>query len=146
MPRSVLLGSVALAASYMLPITVLLGSTQEQQNLRAQQNVNQKDARVLAAATSIIRGETNELTRAHSSNANRLMSQQAPLSQSATIQSLSSSVTTANEKLELGVYDSTGANGGPDALAAQTASFTAVTGWNTQSVLFPVTLPAGSYW
>ena len=42
MRRSVLLGSVALAASYMLPIIVLLGCTQGQQNLGDQQNVNQK--------------------------------------------------------------------------------------------------------
>src|SRR5690348_5886246 len=78
MRRSVLLGLVTLAASYLLPITVLLGRTQGQQDFCDQQNVNQKCSRVLASATSI-NGETKELTKADTVDANLLMSQQATL-------------------------------------------------------------------
>ena len=48
--------------------------------------------------------------------------------------------------LRLGVYDATGANGGPGALKAQTNSFVPVAGWNTVPVTAPIALPAGAYW
>jgi len=67
------------------------------------------------------------------------------LSETATIQSLSFYVTKARGNLRLGIYASSG-SGGPGALKASTASFTPVAGWNTQVVITPVALPAGTYW
>ena len=74
------------------------------------------------------------------------MVQDATLSQTATITSLSFYVDLADGNLRLGIYDATGPGGGPGALMAQTASFTPVVGWNTQNVITPVSLPAGKYW
>lgn len=97
-------------------------------------------------AASITIGDTNVESINDGSNANFLFAQQATLSQSATIQSLSFYVRTASGNLRLGVYDATGPSGSPGALKAQTNSFTPVTGWNTQPVVTPVSLPAGTYW
>jgi hypothetical protein len=79
-------------------------------------------------------------------NGNLLLVQDATLSQSATIQSLSFYVTTVSGNLRLGIYDATGPGGGPGTLKAQTNAFTPVVGWNTASVIAPVLLPAGNYW
>ncbi|OFW58145.1 MAG: hypothetical protein A2133_01685 [Actinobacteria bacterium RBG_16_64_13] len=72
--------------------------------------------------------------------------QDATLSQSATIQSLSFYVRTASGQLRLGVYDATGPGGGPGTLKAQTDAFVPVAGWNTASVITPTTLSPGTYW
>ena len=89
-------------------------------------------------------GETNILSQDDSGNGNLIVAQQAVLSQSATIQSMSFYVTSAAGKLRLGIYDD--ASGRPGTLRAQTAEITPVVGWNTQNVLTPVLLPAGTYW
>jgi hypothetical protein len=75
-----------------------------------------------------------------------LLVQSATLSQAATIQSLSFDVRSASGNLRLGIYDATGPSGGPGQLKAQTNSFVPVAGWNTQNVITPVSLPAGTYW
>jgi len=67
------------------------------------------------AQTAITIGETSVLTSNDSGNGNLLIAQQATLSQTATIQSLSFYVTTASGDLRLGIYDATGPNGGPGA-------------------------------
>ena len=79
-------------------------------------------------------------------NGNLLLVQDATLSQTATLNSLSFYVTSKGGSLRLGIYDATGPNGGPGALKAQTAAFTPVLGWNTSAVTTPVSLPAGKYW
>ena len=92
-------------------------------------------------------GETTIVPTADSNNGNLLLAQNASLSQTATIQSLSFYVTTAGGNLRLGIYDATGPGGGPGALKAQTNSFTpAANSWNTANVVTPVSLPAGTYW
>jgi hypothetical protein len=100
---------------------------------------------VTSASTFTI-GETNILSIDDSGNGNLLVAQQVVLGQNATILSMSFYVTTASGNLRLGIYDATGPNGGPGALKAQTAAFTPVSGWNTQNVVSPVSLPAGTYW
>src|ERR1700735_4008398 len=100
----------------------------------------------LASSTSISIGETAVLSVPDSGNANLIPAQSVTLPENATIQSLSFYVTTAAGQLELGIYDSTGPNGGPGALLAQTSAFTPVTGWNTADVITPVALAAGNYW
>jgi hypothetical protein len=98
------------------------------------------------AQPTITIGETAVLTAADSGNGNLLVAQSAALAQTATIDSLSFYVTKAAGSLRMGIYDSTGPGGGPGKLKAQTNSFTPVTGWNTASVVTPVSLPAGTYW
>jgi len=90
-------------------------------------------------------GETNILTTDDTGNANILVAQQAVLSESATIESLSFYVATTGGQLRLGIYSNN--NGNPGTLLAQTAAFTPTTaGWNTQNVQAPVLLPPGTYW
>ena len=89
-------------------------------------------------------GETSVLTSAYSGIGNQLIAQQVTLSQSATIQSLSYYVSTASGQLRLGIYNNNGSN--PGTLVAETSAFTPVTGWNTQPVITPTLLPAGTYW
>ena len=91
-------------------------------------------------------GDTQVESHADSGNGNLLEAQQATLSQTATIQSLSFYVTRASGDLILGIYDATGPNGGPGALKAQTNGFVTTTGWNRANVVTPVSLPAGNYW
>jgi lysophospholipase L1-like esterase len=99
------------------------------------------------AAPGVIQiGETNITSTDDSANSNLLLAQTASLSQTATIQSMSFYVTTAAGQLRLGIYDDTGPSGGPGTKKAETAEFTPVVGWNTQSVTTPVSLPAGTYW
>ena len=97
-------------------------------------------------AQDITIGETAILTNPDNGNGNLLVSQSTTLSQTATIQSLSFYVTTAAGNLRLGIYDSTGPSGGPGAKRAETNSFTPVVGWNTASVITPVSLTTGTYW
>ena len=100
---------------------------------------------VTAASTFTI-GETTILSSNDSGNANLLLAQQATLGQTATILSMSFYVRTAGGNLRLGIYDATGPGGGPGQLKAQTALFTPISGWNTQNVVSPVSLAAGTYW
>ena len=73
------------------------------------------------------------------------MAQEATLSQTATIQSLSFYVNALGGNLRLGLYADNA--GSPGALLASTNEFTPTsTGWNTQNVVSPVSLPAGTYW
>ncbi|MCC6300837.1 MAG: VCBS repeat-containing protein, partial [Anaerolineales bacterium] len=95
-------------------------------------------------SATITLGETTILSANYSGMGNRLAAQQVTLSQSATIQSLSYYVSTAGGQLRLGIYNNNGSN--PGTLVAETAAFTPVAGWNTQPVLTPVLLPAGTYW
>jgi len=95
---------------------------------------------------SITIGETNILTSDDNGNGNLLLAQNATLSQTATIRSLSFYVTVAGGNLRLGIYDATGPSGGPGAKKAETASFTPTVGWNTANVITPVSLIAGTYW
>jgi hypothetical protein len=97
-----------------------------------------------SSSSTITLGETSVLTTNYSGMSNRLIAQQVTLSQSATIQSLSYYVSTAGGQLRLGIYNNSGT--APGTLMAQTAAFTPVTGWNTQAVTTPVTLPPGTYW
>ncbi len=97
-----------------------------------------------SAASLITLGETSVLTTSYSGNGNLLIAQQVTLSQSATIQSLSYYVSTAGGQLRLGIYNNNGSN--PGTLMAETAPFTPVVGWNTQPVINPTLLPAGTYW
>jgi hypothetical protein len=89
-------------------------------------------------------GETNVLGIRQANVANLLIAQQTTLAQNGTLQSLSFYVSQAGGQLVLGVYDDAG--GRPGTLRAQTAPFTPQTGWNTQNVLAPTPLTAGTYW
>jgi len=99
-----------------------------------------------SGGTPITIGETKVASVNDGGNGNLLLAQKATLSQTATLQSLSFYVRTTGGKLRLGVYDATGASGGPGQLKATTNSFTPVVGWNTQPVITPVSLLAGTYW
>jgi len=98
-----------------------------------------------ATGQTVNMGELNVLSGFDSGNANLLLAQQATLSQTATLQSLSFYVTTAAGNLRLGIYDSSGPSGGPGQKVAETNSFVPVVGWNTQNVT-PIQLSAGTYW
>lgn len=91
-------------------------------------------------------GETTVFGGNDSGNGNLLLVQDAALSQTATIQSLSFYVTAAGGDLRLGIYDASGPGGGPGALKAQTNAFTPIVGWNTAAVVTPALLPPGDYW
>jgi hypothetical protein len=97
-----------------------------------------------SAGTPITLGENTVFSDVDSNGL--LVVQDATLSQTATITSLSFYVNLADGNLRLGIYDATGPGGGPGALKAQTDSFTPAVGWNTQNVITPVSLPAGQYW
>jgi hypothetical protein len=99
-----------------------------------------------AAAQTVTMGETAVLTAEDSENANLLLAQEASLSQSATIQSMSFYVTAAAGELVLGIYDATGPRGGPGALVAQTAAFVPEVGWNVAATTTTPILSAGNYW
>src|SRR5271166_629547 len=100
----------------------------------------------LPAARAVTIGDTAVLSAPDNGNGNLLLVQSATLAQTATIQTLSFYVTSASGHLILGIYDSTGPNGGPGTLKASTASFTPATGWNVANVTQPVSLRAGTYW
>jgi hypothetical protein len=100
---------------------------------------------VVPAAT-ITMGETAITSILDSGNGNLLIAQQATLGQPATIQSLFFYIESSAGFLRLGVYDAGGAGGDPGALVAQTAEFSPVAGWNTQPVVAPTLLAAGTYW
>ena len=94
---------------------------------------------------SITIGDTTIESTNDYGNGNLLVAQQATLSQTATIQSLSFYVDALGGNLRLGLYADNA--GSPGALIASTNEFTPTsTGWNTQSVVSPVSLTAGTYW
>jgi hypothetical protein len=97
-------------------------------------------------AAQVVIGEPNVLSSDDSNNGNWLIAQQTTLSQGATIQSLSFYASQAAGKLRLGIYDASGPNGGPGKLLASANEITPVVGWNTASVVTPVSLAASSYW
>jgi hypothetical protein len=99
-----------------------------------------------AVSTPITMGETTVFGSVDSGNGNLLLVQDATLSESAYIESLSFYVIRAAGQLRLGVYDATGAGGNPGNLVAATNAFTPGPGWNTASVVNPAQLPAGNYW
>ena len=101
---------------------------------------------VTSSGGTITIGETTAFSEDDGGNGNMLLVQDATLTQTATIQSISFYVTNAAGNLRLGIYDATGPGGGPGALKAQTASFAPVVGWNTRNVATPVSLPPGTYW
>jgi hypothetical protein len=91
-------------------------------------------------------GETSILPIADGGNGNVLVAQQASLTETRTVQSLSFYVTAASGTLRLAIYDATGPAGGPGQKRAETAELTPVAGWNTAPVVTSVVLPAGTYW
>jgi hypothetical protein len=99
-----------------------------------------------SGATSITLGNTSTTGSGNGGDANMLVVNSAQLAQAGTIQSMSFYVTGAAGNLRLGIYDASGAGGGPGVLKAQTNSFTPVVGWNTQSVVSPTLLAPGTYW
>jgi len=108
--------------------------------------VDASAATATVSPTTITIGQTGVLAVADSDNGNLSVAQEATLSQAATINSLSFYVTQAAGELLLGIYDASGKGGRPGKLLAETKKFTTVKGWNTQNVITPVSLPAGTYW
>ncbi len=98
------------------------------------------------SAQTIFMGETRILGTNDNGNGSLLSAQRVRLGQAATLQSLSFYVSATGGRLRLGIYDSTGPNGGPGARKAMTRPFTAVEGWNTIPVKSPVLLQPGRYW
>ena len=90
-------------------------------------------------------GETNVLTTQDGGNANLALAQNATLTQTGTLQSLSFYVTTAAGNLVLGLYGTNSA-GTPGQLLAYTKPFVPVVGWNTQPVVSQAVLAPGTYW
>ena len=99
-----------------------------------------------SATYAITMGELNILSTDDSGNANLLIAQSATLTAQATTVSISFYITTAAGNLRLGIYDATGPSGGPGTKVAETVEFTPNTGWNTQNVITPQQLAAGTYW
>src|SRR5271170_2627774 len=99
-----------------------------------------------AQAQTVAIGENAVLSSGDGGNGSLLLAQSATLTKAATVESLSFYVSTASGSLILGIYDATGPKGGPGALKASTKSFTPGTGWNTATVVTPVSLTAGNYW
>lgn len=103
-------------------------------------------ARPVQAQATMTIGDTKLESDADSGNGNLVLVQEAKLSESATVSSLSFFVTQAAGDLVLGVYDATGPRGGPGKLLATTQGFATAAGWNTANVVTPVPLAAGNYW
>ncbi len=97
----------------------------------------------ISGADIYIGDQTIEST-ADGGHANHIEAFKETLSQTATIQSLSIYLSTAQGQMYLGIY--TDASGYPGTLEATTAEFKPTTGWNTVNVQTPVSLPAGTYW
>ena len=143
--------SGATSASYTTPATVSgdNGATFSVQvsNSVGSQTSNAATLTVSASSPSTITiGDTNLESDVDGDNANLVLAQEAALSQSATIVSLSFYVTQASGSLILGLYDATGSGGHPGKLLAVTGSFAPVSGWNTANVVTPASLAAGNYW
>jgi hypothetical protein len=97
-------------------------------------------------AQTITIGDTQIESAEDNGNGNLLLLQQATLTQSAIVNSLSFYTTNHSGNLQLGIYDASGPGGSPGNLLAVTVDGATVTGWNTQSVVAPVTLVPGTYW
>lgn len=95
---------------------------------------------------TVTMGETGVLPGTDTGNGNYLLSQSATLAQPGTLRTMSFYVQNPAGELRLGVYDATGASGGPGNLLAETYPFTPVAGWNTANIVNPVALAAGNYW
>ena len=92
-------------------------------------------------------GETNSaLPQSDNGNAGLILAQQATLTQSGSLLSLSFYVINPAGLLRLGLYDNTGTGGNPGNLLAQTAEFVPIAGWNTRGLLTTIILQAGTYW
>ncbi len=142
--------SGATSASYTTPATVSgdNGSTFSVQvsNSAGSQVSNTATLTVNTPPSTITIGEPNLESGGDYGNANLVPATQATLSQSGTIVSLSFYVTQPSGSLILGLYDATGPGGHPGKLLAVTNSFATASGWNTQNVVTPVSLAAGTYW
>jgi hypothetical protein len=90
-------------------------------------------------------GESNLLPIDDSGNGDLLVAMRAALARNGTMTSLRFYATTANEKLRLGLYDSSGSSGGPGRLLVQSNELTTTVGWNVASIT-PRSLQAGNYW
>lgn len=99
-----------------------------------------------SSSQTIVMGNQTVESNVDSGDASELVSQSATLTSSGILESLSIYINNTGGNLILGVYDSSGASGSPGHLLAMTASFVPVTGWNTQPVVSPVALSAGTYW
>lgn len=93
-------------------------------------------------------GVTTVLTGAAIAYNGFCMANLAVLPQVATIKSLSLHIRVAGGDIRLGIYDDTGASGGPGALKAESASTNAPTAgvWLTLPVVTPVVLQPDNYW
>jgi hypothetical protein len=91
-------------------------------------------------------GETSILPLGDTGEGNLLVAQKATLTKAATLRSMTFYVTEAAGWLKLGVYDASGAGGGPGKLVGGTSAFTPHTGWNTVRVAYLVLMTPGVYW
>lgn len=91
-------------------------------------------------------GETTILASDDSGNNGALVAQQAVLGVAGTLQTLSFYVTpgTSAGSMRLGCYTDGGTV--PNALVAQTNAFAVIDGWNTNPVISPTPMTAGTYW
>ncbi|QSQ26729.1 DUF4038 domain-containing protein [Pyxidicoccus parkwayensis] len=146
------LGSGSSAVSFNQAITGLTSGTTYYfcalGSSTAGPGLGQMKSFVASSGSSITMGETNILSGTDSGLSDLLIGNQAVLTQTATLQTLSINVKalgTSPGNLTMAVYDSL-ASGAPGNLKATTASFVPVVGWNTVNVVTPVSLPAGTYW
>src|SRR5262245_33967137 len=91
-------------------------------------------------------GEQSILTLPDNGNSGLLVAQSAQLATGGSLKTLSFYVTNVAGSIRLGLYDNSGPNGFPGKLLAQTASTTAVAGWNSVPVTHVVSLAPGRYW
>ena len=91
-------------------------------------------------------GETAILPLGDTGEGSLLFAQKATLTKAATLRSMTFYVTKAAGWLKLGVYDASGAGGGPGKLVGGTSAFTPQTGWNTVRVAYLVLMTPGVYW
>ncbi len=98
-------------------------------------------------AQTITMGETNVLPFPDSGDAGAVWAQSATLIQGATLARISFFVRVAGGNATFGVYDSSGPNGGPGKLLAQTPSTSvSATGWMPLGILPNVFCSPGMYW
>jgi hypothetical protein len=105
-----------------------------------------QSAKVTITSNVITFGETGVLTNTDDQTSNLLFAQQEKLAKAGSIKSISVYIASPSGKLRLGVYDSTGPNGGPGAKKAETAEITPTSSWNSANVTSPANLAAGNYW
>jgi hypothetical protein len=98
------------------------------------------------SAQTVDIGITNLLPNVDQGNAGLIMAQKTTLSQAATLQSINFYIQTVDGSIRLGLYDSTGSQGSPGNMLAETPAITPSTGWNAVPVLAPASLAPGTYW